>query len=417
MSQRVFNSSPTPDVHIRSVLGNLTIKGWDNNEISLKSAAEDQVEFDQTADRLTVDCQGDCVMRLPVGASVRVDQVNGEAHIKLLEEPLSVDQVEGSLILSYVAGVNVVMVRGELLAKRLTGDLQVEHVEGNASIKDAEGVVRLNQVDGNLDVRGIEGSLYARVDGNARLRLTDLEGPEVHVTAEGNLICRMSANASAQVNLSSGSGKIHLSTPEGKSVIEASSHSLTLGEGESQVTLSAEGNLSFSTLEDEWDEAGEAGVDAAFSAQIADQIGRQVEAQMKALNRQFEEQMAHLSSVAGQAGISAERMEQIMKRARETSERAAARAQEKMRRAQEKVERKLEIAQRKAEARARAAERRGARSWSVNIGSPYNPPAASEPKEPVSDEERLMILRMLEEKKISLDEAERLLAALEGKEE
>jgi hypothetical protein len=35
--------------------------------------------------------------------------------------------------------------------------------------------------------------------------------------------------------------------------------------------------------------------------------------------------------------------------------------------------------------------------------------------EAVSDDERLVILRMLQEKKISLAEAEKLLAALEGK--
>jgi hypothetical protein len=34
----------------------------------------------------------------------------------------------------------------------------------------------------------------------------------------------------------------------------------------------------------------------------------------------------------------------------------------------------------------------------------------------VSEAERLMILRMLEQKKIGLDEAEKLLSALEGKE-
>jgi hypothetical protein len=35
-------------------------------------------------------------------------------------------------------------------------------------------------------------------------------------------------------------------------------------------------------------------------------------------------------------------------------------------------------------------------------------------EDPVSNEERLMILQMLEEKKITLQEAEQLLAALEG---
>jgi len=40
---------------------------------------------------------------------------------------------------------------------------------------------------------------------------------------------------------------------------------------------------------------------------------------------------------------------------------------------------------------------------------------AAERGEPVSDTERLSILKMLQEKKITTDEAEKLLAALEGK--
>jgi hypothetical protein len=88
-----------------------------------------------------------------------------------------------------------------------------------------------------------------------------------------------------------------------------------------------------------------------------------------------------------------------------------------MRRTQEKLERKLEAARRKEELRARAAERRSqARSrgsWSFE----WSPGSSSPPKEEgVSDEERLMILRMLEQKKISLQETEDLLAALEDRE-
>jgi hypothetical protein len=49
--------------------------------------------------------------------------------------------------------------------------------------------------------------------------------------------------------------------------------------------------------------------------------------------------------------------------------------------------------------------------WNWDL-SPHGP---AESGEPVSDEERLTILRMLQEKKISLEEAEKLLAAIEGK--
>lgn len=75
---------------------------------------------------------------------------------------------------------------------------------------------------------------------------------------------------------------------------------------------------------------------------------------------------------------------------------------------------------RRAEAKARAAEHRardvkvnmniGRWKWDMTPGKfPPSTPA------PISDEERLTILRMLQEKKISLDEAEKLLSALEGK--
>jgi hypothetical protein len=43
-------------------------------------------------------------------------------------------------------------------------------------------------------------------------------------------------------------------------------------------------------------------------------------------------------------------------------------------------------------------------------------PQAAASADPVSEEERLMILRMLEQKKISIAEAEQLLAALEARE-
>jgi hypothetical protein len=48
-------------------------------------------------------------------------------------------------------------------------------------------------------------------------------------------------------------------------------------------------------------------------------------------------------------------------------------------------------------------------NWDLLPGSP------AEAGQPVSDEERLAILRMLREKKITLEEAEKLLGALEGK--
>jgi hypothetical protein len=46
---------------------------------------------------------------------------------------------------------------------------------------------------------------------------------------------------------------------------------------------------------------------------------------------------------------------------------------------------------------------------------PVPPIPPTPPADPVSDEERMVILRMVEQGKISVGDAEKLLAALEGK--
>ena len=82
------------------------------------------------------------------------------------------------------------------------------------------------------------------------------------------------------------------------------------------------------------------------------------------------------------------------------------------------------MSRRKPGASQRAKQRPGQGTWGARFGRgafhvnfPPTPVGTQgPPKEAVSDEERLAILRMLEQKKITLEQAEQLLSALEGKE-
>jgi hypothetical protein len=231
------------------------------------------------------------------------------------------------------------------------------------------------------------------------------------------------------MEISSESQVIRIKSPQEVRNLRQENGEFTLGDGEASLRLSAGGVVQVDAKEtlDEAEEGQEFG-EGAFggSMKYNEQIGRQIEsqisAQMEAITRQLNEQMSGLSALIDQAGLTPEQSERIMQQARESSERATAKAQEKMRRAQEKLERKLEAARRREEMHAQAAERRaqsrGRKSWSFEWPSAPTPPRPPAPPEPaqVSDEERLMILRMLEQKKITLEEAEQLLAALEGKE-
>ncbi len=77
----------------------------------------------------------------------------------------------------------------------------------------------------------------------------------------------------------------------------------------------------------------------------------------------------------------------------------------------QRAQRQADRAVRRADQKVRQAERH-ARRWNVNWSAGTN--SATPAPEPVSDDERLSILKMLQDKKITAEEAEKLLAALEG---
>jgi SHOCT-like domain len=410
MSQQTFPTSLAPEVFIETIQGNLQLKGWDRSEVSVK-AQPDDLNLEEQEDVLHLSCQGDCMVRLPSGATVRVGKVQGEARFKYLDDALQIDQIAGNLTLRNLAEVQVQSVDGALYARNIAGDLFAERISGNASARNIQGRCQLAKVDGNLDLRGVEDSLEAECSGNARLRLYTLDGDSYSLEAGGNLSVEIPPDANLDIKLHSAGESIRLRLAGQTQNLTASSHELTLGGGGAAMQLDAGGSILL--------QAGPAGgfgqndepdIDEDF-VDFSDQISQQVEAQMQAVTRQINEQLASLTASMNQFGFSEEQRERILEQARSSSERAAERAQEQARRVQEKLERKLEAARRRSEMKNRHAERRTRRSFNVEIGVQTAEPTS----ESVSDEERLMILRMLEQKKISLTEAEALLDALEGK--
>jgi hypothetical protein len=132
---------------------------------------------------------------------------------------------------------------------------------------------------------------------------------------------------------------------------------------------------------------------ADLAEEITQQVSEQIESQMDALSEQFETLVSTIGAPqTPRAFAAARRAEQIAKAAQRRAER---RIEAATRRAEQKV-RHVEAIRRKHIHEHRHGEHRAKRA------------------EGVKDEERQMVLKMLEEKKISVEEAELLLGALEG---
>jgi hypothetical protein len=420
MGKQSVATSLAPEITIEQVSGNLSVKGWGDPEVTVDADPE-ELQMEAQDDLVRISCTGDCSIRMPQGATVKIEAVHGDASLKYLEEPVSIQVVHGSLALRSVGGAELGTVHGELSAKGIAGDLHAEQISGNASIRNVQGRCELGEVAGNLDAHDIGGEIVAQANGNARLRLSHLApaspgqgGANYEVRADGNVHCHIPEDANLKLSLSSGAEVIRIKMPGETKTVRAAQHEMTLGSGENSMELASGGALYLFGQGLDWGETEtdfDAGFNEDFGQQIAQQVQSQIQSQMQAIQRQMTDQINRLADTVSKTGLPPDQIESILERTREVSEKEVERAQEKLRKAQEKLERKLEAAQRRQELKSRS---RGGRSWNFDFSPrPAAPPPPAQ--EAASDEERMMILRMLEEKKISLAEAEQLLEALEGK--
>ncbi len=421
MDKQFASTSASPHV-VLDVSGDLRLKGQDDFEVVAKSDSPEDLALEARDDQVAIRCTSNCSVRVPRAAVVEIHSAHGEAVIKALDGSLSIETVDGDLELRSVCVTSIGKVNGNLTAKNVDGDLSIESIAGDVFVRSVQGNFTVaKSINGNLNLTDVGGSAKASANGNILLRLDPAPGHDYEFDCTGNLFCRLSSDASVEISVPKASQVmvdlpgIHASAPV------QTPYALTLGEGDAKITLSAKGNVVLDTHAPEWDmEDYDINIGAEVEGMadaVSQQINQQVESQVRMIEDQLNAQLSSLTMRLSAAKLTEDQARRIEDRAREASERATQRAQERVHRAQERMEQRMAAAQRKMEYKAQAMERasrHGRHPVGMGIftvpGSP-KPPTPS--GEPVNEEERLMILRMLEQKKITMEEAENLLTALE----
>jgi hypothetical protein len=357
MARIDLTSSKSPKIQIAEVSGSLQIKGWDENSIRIEIEDQQELDYSFEGDKLKLSADNDCHIRVPSGSSLQIEEVAGNANIVAVEGSIKVVEISGNLSMKSVGPTTITEVAGNLNIRGVEGDLNVVETAGNANLREAEGNVSIE------------------TDGNAELRLELHAGGVYKVTAGGNLFCHIDPPGDALVHLTSESEHMVIYTESEKLNRDVEEYEFKLGKGGAELNLSAGGHIDFRCRERS--EEFSFGVDldfvddvAGLAEEISDQVGAQVETQIEALN----EQLTALGD-----------------RLRNSGGRYAHVAQRRVERAQRRLERKM-----------------GGKGGRVIV-------TAAKPVEPVSAEERALILQMVQEKKINVTEAEMLLNTLEGR--
>ena len=414
MKQQTVPVNPNASVLVNNVQGDLRVAGWERNELMVKTSGS-ILELASDADPITVSCDEDLILYLPHGASLKVEKISGDASLQALSGPVTLGPVKGDLTIKDLGPVTLGVVSGDaslrnigaLNAETITGDFTlrggggvcaVDSIGGDASIRDIDGMVAIESVGSDLYVRNVHAAVNVKAGADVALYLEPLPGLTYDIIAGDDLILRLSPDTHVKLHLTSGSpDSIHVDFP-GVSVPEdCSGCEVVIGseaEGIAKMLLTAGDDLLVTSQADSWETAADFGVGMRDGSEwnfppfelpddFSERINRRVQAAMERAQAHLETANRHAETAGKRASI------------------------------------KIEAAMRRAEAKARAAEVRSRRGQAdVHIGRwkwDANPHQAAQTSAPVSDEERLSILKMLQEKKITIEEAEKLLAALEGK--
>lgn len=345
----------TPVIRVDRAEGDLTIEGWNESRVLATYPEEPQVE--ETGESLTFTAPSDLELRVPFGATLEVGHGDADVSIREVRFGVAVSECGGDLRLRHCGGAVVGTVHGDLQIRDLVGNVKAEKISGDANLRHITGVVELSA---GGDVRIEHPVSQARIEagGDASVAIKPEAGSENRITAHGDVHCYLPVEASVKVNgLSGGDVAIHHSAlPQDQTPAPADrSFQVTLGKGEAQLALSAGGDLWMGGWMDvdSWGEWRELGKD------------------MGQLGMEF-------GMLAGEFGRWMERN-----------------LHDKFSEYDKRIRRKIDD-------KAGSARRWGA--WETATQRPA--PAADE-------NDRLKILEMLQSGKISVDEAERLLAALE----
>ena len=393
MFKQTFETSATPHITVTECMDNLVVRGSEEQQVTihLRGSTHD-LDLDQVGETFTLAARADCLVTCPAATTLTVGSVHGNLKVEGVEGPVTADTTYGNVKLRSVGPAAVEQTYGNLTAHQVRGNLQTKTTVGNAKIYQVEGSVSTSRVDGNLVIEGLQGGLEAeRVQGNVRLGSLFLPEQPYRLTADGNLTVYLPVEASLRLVIRA-SGGVRSGVPD--LVLEEGDGEMrgVLGGGEANLEAQVGGHVSLRPLGTEEGTTVE-GMPLDFIADL-EGLGTQIEVRigeaMAEMEGRLAESLGHIDS---------EEIRLHAEQATERALRAAGRAAERARR----------TADREAE-RARMRAERAERRWRRASGRRSTPK-----REPVTDEERMQILRMVEEGKVTPEQAAELLAALEGR--
>ena len=407
MSEQTISVPENVQIIIRAH-GDLNLQGWEKQEILAEGDSRRSVSVQNNGNVITITCSDDCDMTVPMTAKLVVEQVSGDAFLRGLQGGLVIQKVGGDLKIEQVGPVEILSTGGDCLVYSVAGPLNIQRIGGEVVGAKIQGPLSVSSAGGDIQLwlDAFEVSLNGR--GDVDLAVGALTGQKVSVNASGDAVLYVPQQVNADLNLVCG-GDIGISAA---GIDEDVDHVYTgkLGNGGSRISVHAGGDIEVTSRAWDNDDLQDAVIE--LEEHWAERAEHRAE--------RLEHRARHTHSENFMSGNASDFDAQELKA------RLDKKVAEKMRQAQSRIDAAMKRIEERNHGFSFAIPHippvppippvRPASAADVNLNVPHSQTDPSEAFEAskVSEDERLMILKMLQEKRITAEEAEKLLEALEG---
>lgn len=397
VSQNIPINDQIKVVHIKAY-ASLKIQGYEGEQVNVSSTHPDTLTVVKSGEAIYVTAMNSCELAVPKGLVVHVEKALGSVRCQGIQNSFQSEKILGHLVIDGAKSVSVEKIGGNCCLRNISDSIKVQKVGGNiiaenfaqldaekaggrCLLKNGKGVVQIGKIGGGFSGERLQGLVNIEKVGGDYKSDSNQFG---FTTKVGGDIDLSLLGAVADTVIHAG-GDIQLHVPKGLNDI----HLVAVTEGDLQIKA--------------------AGMDISLENEVFDRNigngGPLLDIKAEEGDILITDEPQTTQEVVGDLSMYFDIEERGMHEM----------IHDRVQKATELADKRIEAAQKRLD---QMQSKFGVHIDGINIPSisipPINiPPIPPRTKKGASDEERLLILQMLQEKKISVEEAETLFRSLE----
>ncbi len=349
----------------------LDVEGWDQSEIWIETDLNVQ-RIQHESDGLHLLFVDDAVLKVPTQSVLVIEKASSNARVRNMAADVEIRSMDGNLTIQQAKRVRIDRVNSSCLVQNIRGRLEIHNIAGNLKGKDCFGLVQAERVLGGVDLSGLHAGADIRSMGDIHVGFLSESLEPVKLRSSGDISLNLPFGLDAEMRVKTDAHLTELTIGERKEKITHRRHVLLVGDGRRKFDLEANGKIRIE------------------AERIEDKEILKLFEEVESLWRELDKENK------------ARREARQATDAAEGSEEGFDLSQEEMQAAQQRVQTAIKQVE----------------STLQSMG--FDPAEAKTDTQPQTNGnavdltgERMIIMRLVSEKKISIEEADRLLEALE----